>query len=151
MVYGWGQKFKCGGIQSYNNMKLYLDLGGKFDAGCLLDPTSSVFEPNLWHDDIIVVLQDKGDFAYRQCWGRGPGPDSKTMDYDRTRSFNNTIYVPNENVGVRITGGNCPGKSKNYTLEEFQSIGEDPGSARLVGRPATSVLMEKAITLLQGT
>ena len=36
MVYGWGQKFKCGGIESVGNLKAYIDLGGKFDAGCLL-------------------------------------------------------------------------------------------------------------------
>lgn len=58
MVYGWGQKFKCGGIESFNNIKAFIDLGGKFDVGCLLsrpqahDPNR--FYPNLWHDDKMV-------------------------------------------------------------------------------------------------
>ena len=35
MAYGWCQKFKCGGIESFDNIKAFVDLGGKFDAGCV--------------------------------------------------------------------------------------------------------------------
>eukprot|EP01051_Picozoa_sp_SAG22_P004433 SAG22_NODE_237_length_14221_cov_37.207832_10_plen_92_part_00 len=33
MAFGWCQKFKCGGIESTDNVKLMVELGGKFDAG----------------------------------------------------------------------------------------------------------------------
>ena len=148
MVYGWGQKFKCGAIESHNNLKLFIDLGGKFDAGCLLDPTSKVYEPNLWYNDSMVVLQETGNFAYRQCWGKGVGPNNKMVDYDRTRSFNNTIYVPSAKVQVQISGGKCPGKT--YNLSDFQSLGEDPGTRRIVGVPSTDDLLIKARKLLAG-
>eukprot|EP00947_MAST-08B_sp_MAST-8B-sp1_P004183 g4183.t1 len=142
MVYGWGQKFKCGGIESFGNLKAYIELGGKFDAGCLLQASTSAptYAPNLWHDDTMIVLQKKGDFAYRQCWGK----DGR-QDYDKTRVYNNTIYVPNQNVAVQISSGNCPGKKKSYDLEEFQKMGEEPGSARVVGLPSTSKLCNNAM------
>ena len=54
MAFGWGQKFKCGGIQSYNNLKAYIDLGGKFDAGCALSKAN--YYPNLWHNDTMIHL-----------------------------------------------------------------------------------------------
>ena len=145
MVYGWGQKFKCGGIESFGNLKAYIELGGKFDAGCLLQASTSAptYAPNLWHDDTMIVLQKKGDFAYRQCWGK----DGR-QDYDKTRVYNNTIYVPNQNVAVQISSGNCPGKKKSYDLEEFQQMGEEPGSARVVGLPSTSKVLALAESLL---
>lgn len=37
MAYGWCQKFKCGGIESYDNVKAFVDLGGKFNAGCVTE------------------------------------------------------------------------------------------------------------------
>ena len=37
MAFGWSQKFKCGGIESFNNIKAYVDKGALVDeaGGCL--------------------------------------------------------------------------------------------------------------------
>lgn len=37
MAFGWSQKFKCGAITSYYNIKAYVDLGAIADnqGGCL--------------------------------------------------------------------------------------------------------------------
>ena len=79
MAFGWSQKFKCGGIESFNNIKAYVDKGALVDeaGGCLTqDPEVAngwalvlhvhymcgiiqVFAPNLWHDDVMVVLGDQ--------------------------------------------------------------------------------------------
>ena len=45
---------RCGAIESYNNLKLFVDLGGKFDAGCLVGSDASLraedgqLYPNRW-------------------------------------------------------------------------------------------------------
>lgn len=52
------QKFKCGGIESYNNLKAYIDLGGMFGgAGCVA--TKAMYYPNLWHNDTMIHLGDR--------------------------------------------------------------------------------------------
>lgn len=51
------QKFKCGAIESYNNVKAYIDLGAKFGPSCTITP--SVFYPNLWHNDTMIHLGDR--------------------------------------------------------------------------------------------
>merc|ERR1712151_153952 len=86
MLYGWGQKFKCGGIQSFNNVKAFVVIGGKFNAGCTVGATA--FYPNLWHNDTMIHL-GKGDFEYRTCWGS----DKSGHDWDESQIENNTIYL----------------------------------------------------------
>eukprot|EP01046_Picozoa_sp_COSAG06_P072929 COSAG06_NODE_21563_length_753_cov_0.677370_3_plen_92_part_01 len=68
---GWCQKFKCGGIESMDNIKLMVDLGGKFDVGCVTGaagtPTgaAAVFAPNVWRNDVMVPLSLTENFFYR--------------------------------------------------------------------------------------
>ena len=154
MVYGWGQKFKCGGIRSVGNLKMYIDLGGKFNAGCLLQEDEKIalvkanrFFPNVWHNDTMISLQKTGKFAYRSCWGTGPNGE----DFDQTQVHDNMIYIQNDNVGVEISnmGGTCAGKKKkSYTLAEFQQMGEDPGTIVKIGWPSISLLMVQANEIL---
>lgn len=93
-----------------------------------------------------MVLQQKGNFQYRQCWG---SVDHDTVyDYDKTQVFNNTIYVANDEVNVEISGGNCPGHNKSYSLEDFQHLGEEPGSSRITHWPSTKQIIEEAEKLL---
>eukprot|EP00051_Salpingoeca_urceolata_P008274 m.104752 g.104752 ORF g.104752 m.104752 type:complete len:485 (+) comp15664_c0_seq1:1096-2550(+) len=135
MFFGWGQKFKCGGIESYNNLKAYIDLGGKFDAGCTLTPQA--YFPNLWHNDVMTVLGDK-PFMYRQCWGQGEG-----HDYDKTQVFNNTIYLNDKKQNAMISCG-----KKSYTLPEFQSKGEEPGSKQVQQTPSAAQVSQWAQAVL---
>jgi hypothetical protein len=146
MIDGWGQKFKCGGIQSYDNLKLLIDLGGKFDAGCLLseEEQKDRFYPNLWHNDSIIALQPNGSFAYRACWGRGAHGE----DFDAMQVHDNRIWVRSKDVTVEISGGTCPGKYNSYTLENFQKLGEEPGSKVIVGWPTINDMMLDAKSIL---
>ena len=75
---------------------------------------------------------------------RGHGKE----DYDATRVYNNTLYVADQRVSVVISSGNCPGKKSSYTLEKFQAMGEEPGTVRIVGLPATSEVLALAEGLL---
>ena len=71
--YGWCQKFKCGGIESFDNIKAFVDLGGKFDAGCVTEaagtPTGqdAVFAPNVWRNDVMISLSQTEDFQCVRC------------------------------------------------------------------------------------
>lgn len=143
MAYGWSQKFKCGGIRSSNNFKAYVDLGGKFDAGCLLDD-ASVYAPNDWHFDTIIHLGTSA-FQYRQCWGTVNG-----VDYDRTAVGNNTIYVENTKVAVSIAKGSASGcPKKSLDLGEFQKeTGGDPGTKVFQSYPSTSFVTDLAQQVL---
>merc|ERR1719266_521512 len=132
MVYGWGQKFKCGGIYSYNNIKAFLALGGKFNAGCLLND-KKVFYPNLWHNDTMISLGTK-DFDYRQCWGT----DKEGHDWDKTQVYDNSIYVQNPDVQVKISG--CEG-GRGLTLQQLQAEGKEPGSKQFNAYPSTSTIV----------
>jgi len=157
MAFGWGQKFKCGAIESFHNLKLFIDLGSKFDVGCLLGgPTMAedgLLYPNLWHHDLLIHFchQCSDNFEYRQCWGATHG-----HDWDRERVYNNTIYVASAAVQATINGmtgryhaGNCHhGKQGGYTLEQFQALGEEPGTRRLAGYPAAKQWMSWALKLL---
>jgi len=132
MVYGWGQKFKCGAIYSYNNIKAFLALGGKFNAGCLLND-KKVFYPNLWHNDTMISLGTK-DFDYRQCWGT----DKEGHDWDKTQVYDNSIYVQNPEVQVKISG--CEG-GRGLTLQQLQAEGKEPGSKQFNAYPSTSTIV----------
>ena len=142
MVYGWAQKFKCGGIQSYGNYKAFIDLGGKFDAGCILNKSSGVYYPNLWHDDVLLVLTE-GKFDYRNCWG---------MPYDHTQVYNNSIIVKSPTVAISVTskkgrGGGCKAGVTNLTT--LQKVGGDPGTTVTTKWPNTDVIiaaMRKTLT-----
>ena len=68
--------------------------------------------------------------------------------HDATQVSDNTIYVAGERVQATISGGACPGPNKSYTLEQFQSLGEEPRSRRLVGYPPTPSIMRWARALL---
>jgi len=129
MAYGWGQKFKCGAIYSYDNLKAFLALGGKFDAGCLLED-KNVLYPNLWHDDIMVHLGNS-DFDYRQCWS------TKDHDWDKTQVFNNTIYLQNLKLNAKLS--KCDGGGK--TLAQIQAQGDEPGSKQINSYPSTANIM----------
>ena len=152
MFFGWGQKFKCGAIESFDNLKWYIDLGdpATFKAGCLLGPTrrsvditaeDGVVYPNQWHNDTMLHLGNS-TFAYRGCWGR-----SGAHDWDKEVVHGNTIYVQSADVDASIAGGACPHRKK-YTLEEFQALGEEPGSRRLVDFPTTSDLLKASRSVL---
>ena len=132
MVYGWGQKFKCGGIESFNNVKAFVTTGGKFDAGCVLK-SKVVFAPNLWHNDVLVSGENHGNLAYRQAWGK----DKEGHDWDKTQVFNNTIYVyPTFNAMITAVNG-----SSTVTLPQFQKAGEEPGSVQYQHIPASSEII----------
>jgi hypothetical protein len=94
-------------------------------------------------------LQSNGTFAYRQCWSTGPTCE----DFDATQVYNNQIYiyVKNGDVGVEIAGGHCRGKKKSYTLQQFQNMGEDPGTRMIVGWPTTNDLIASATAVLDKT
>jgi hypothetical protein len=134
MVYGWAQKFKCGAIESYRNYKAFVDEGGKFDAGCILNKSSGVYFPNLWHDDTLLVLPTT--FTYRQCWGD---------PYDRTQVFNNTIIAQSSDVKLAVT--NCE-KGVN-TLQALQEHGGDPGSKIRTEWPVTTEIIQSMRATLQ--
>ena len=86
MVYGLGQKFKCGGIESFNNLRAFIDTGGLFDAGCTTHP--SAFYPNLWHNDTLIHL-GSSSMAYRNCWGS----DALGHDWDESQVQKSSIYL----------------------------------------------------------
>ena len=57
MAFGWGQKFKCGAIESFDNLKLYTELGVKFDAGCLLgEEGGAAGEQAAWATNMWLTL-----------------------------------------------------------------------------------------------
>eukprot|EP01052_Picozoa_sp_SAG31_P029035 SAG31_NODE_2854_length_4992_cov_3.213570_4_plen_126_part_00 len=93
MAFGWCQKFKCGGIESIDNIKAMVELGGKFDAGCVTEapgtPTgaAAVFAPNVWRGDVMIPLSLTENFIYRQPWGT-----QGAHDWDKVRLcvFSNT-------------------------------------------------------------
>eukprot|EP00937_MAST-01D_sp_MAST-1D-sp2_P001006 g1006.t1 len=131
MQYGWSQKFKCGGIESWGNYKAFVDLGGKFDAGCTTHP-GAYFYPNLWHNDTMIHLGDS-DFAYRQVWGG---------DFDKTQVFNNTIYMQQAGINAMID---------KSTLADFQEAGKgDFGTRQLVGYPSTAEITAHVQSILDG-
>ena len=93
----------------------FVDLGGKFDAGCTThgtvgDPT---FAPNLWHDDVMVHL-GHSDFQYRQDWGTS----ASGIAWDTTQIYNNSIYLDGAGINAVI------GKE---TLADVQKKGGDKG------------------------
>merc|ERR1711972_326622 len=133
MAYGWAQKFKCGGIESFNNIKAFINTGGKFDAGCTTHPGH--FYPNLWHNDTMVNL-GANNLDYRSCWGS----DGAGHDWDKSQVQNNTIYFQEEGLHAMIT---CPGKKK-MSLPEFQKGGEEPGSREICAYPSTADILEWA-------
>eukprot|EP01062_Namystynia_karyoxenos_P003506 TRINITY_DN11258_c0_g1_i1.p1 TRINITY_DN11258_c0_g1~~TRINITY_DN11258_c0_g1_i1.p1 ORF type:complete len:903 (+),score=355.61 TRINITY_DN11258_c0_g1_i1:80-2788(+) len=136
MQYGWSQKFKCGGIESFRNYKAFVDTGGKFDAGCTAD---SGF-PNLWHNDTMIHLGGS-DFAYRQCWA------SETRDWDKTQVQNNTIYLMKDGINAKINA--CGSKKQTYTLEQFQQakMGEQ-GSRQINSYPPTPAIVQSVQQVL---
>lgn len=127
MVYGWSQKFKCGAIYSYGNYKIFVTVGGKFDAGCILNKQSGVYYPNLWHDDTMLVLSPS--FDYRSCWGE---------PYDRTQVYNNSIYTKSADVQVLIA--ECDSK-KSVDLKHWQAQGNDPGTTLTPSWPSTAQIV----------
>jgi hypothetical protein len=134
MQYGWSQKFKCGGIESFGNYKSFVDIGGKFDVGC-----TTKLAPNLWHSDTMVALSTKSNFDYRQCWDSNP---DKSEDWDQTRVYNNTVYLANSKLSVDLTGCESGGKSGvTITLAQAQAEGKDPGSRQINTWPTTTEIL----------
>eukprot|EP00054_Salpingoeca_dolichothecata_P007214 m.41893 g.41893 ORF g.41893 m.41893 type:complete len:814 (+) comp16925_c0_seq2:2-2443(+) len=137
MAFGWGQKFKCGNIQSWGNLKAFLDLGAKFSGGGCLTVEPSVFFPNLWHNDTIIALSlSKGHFAYRDCWGTSAG-----VDWDKTNVQNNTIYVPKGAEAIV----NC---KSAVPLPKFQEKGNEPGSRQINRIPSSDEIVAQATSIL---
>lgn len=133
MAYGWAQKFKCGGIYSYGNLKAFIDLGGKFDAGCVL--SKQTFYPNLWHNDTMIVLNTKSDFSYRQSWN----VKDDSHDYDKSQVQNNTIYLGKEGINAMID---------KETLKQIQAKGEEPGSVQYNQWPSIDSIIDQARKIL---
>eukprot|EP00750_Incisomonas_marina_P033658 INCI9923.3.p1 GENE.INCI9923.3~~INCI9923.3.p1 ORF type:complete len:923 (-),score=130.23 INCI9923.3:2785-5553(-) len=126
MLYGWSQKFKCGGIESWNNLKAFVDTGGKFDAGCTThggsgDPT---YAPNLWHNDTMIHLETN-NFAYRDDWGKRPSG----VEWDTTQVYNNTIYLNGSGINAMVA---------SETLAQVQKRGGDPGTQQINHIPTTA-------------
>jgi len=130
MAYGWAQKFKCGGIYSYNNIKAFIDFGGKFDAGCTTGPDA--FFPNLWHNDTMIHM-GSGNFDYRSCWGT----DDAGHDWDKTQVQNNTIYMKSAQVHPMIS---CA--KDTVPLSDFQAEGKEPGTKEFASHPETDVILQ---------
>ena len=101
-----------------------------------------VYYPNSWYSDTMIHL-GTADFAYRPCFG-----SLGAVDFDRTQVHDNTIYVEHAGVQAIISGGCTKAPNKSYTLEEFQSLGEEPGSRRIVGYPSTPAILRAARTTL---
>ena len=98
--------------------------------------------PNQWHNDTMLYLGNTS-FAYRGCWGK-----DGAHDWDAEAVHDNTIYVQKETVDVVIANGACTHGRKHYTLEEFQALGEEPGSKRIVGYPSTTKVIEWSRSVL---
>lgn len=131
MQYGWSQKFKCGGIESYDNFKSFVQIGGKFDVGC-----TTKLAPNLWHDDTMVVLSGATNFEYRQCWDSNP---DKSKDWDKSQVFNNSIYLKNDDISAVLTG--CGPNKKTVTLKQAQLQSKDPGTVQINHWPSTNEIL----------
>lgn len=151
MAYGWSQKFKCGAIESYNNVKAFVDIGDiHFDAGCTTEKNH--FYPNLWHNDTMIHL-GATNFSYRQCWGS----DTQGHDWDKSQVQNNTIYLQTAGMHAQISclrfpsssalgcpqSLACKGKT-TVSLPEFQQGGDEPGSREVHGYPSTAQILEWA-------
>jgi len=132
MAYGWGQKFKCGGIESFNNVKAFIALGGRFDVGCTTGPNA--FYPNFWHNDTMIHLGNS-NFDYRLCWGS----DDAGHNWDKTQVQNNTIYMLTKDVHAMVT---C--NKESIPLSDFQVDGNDPGSQELSGYPSSDAILQWA-------
>ena len=153
MAYGWAQKFKCGAIESRANVKAFVEVGEPnvftpIGAGCVLGGlrgSDGVVYPNVWDGDVMVHL-GATNFTYRPCWGA----DARE-DYDVTCVGNNTIYVANASVHAIIgPEGVCPsalapGSAPHaFTLEQYQAMGKEQGSRRVVGYPTSAEILQRA-------
>jgi hypothetical protein len=104
MFFGWAQKFKCGAIYSHDNLKWFIQMGGKrSNAGCLLGGSSITAEdgvvyPHAWHNDTMSHL-GSAPFEYRVCWNSRRGE----RDWDKEAVHNNTIYVQSAAVEAMIS------------------------------------------------
>ena len=131
MQYGWCQKFKCGGIESFGNFKAFVELGGKFDAGCTTHQGLE-FYPNLWHNDTMIHL-GASDFDYRQDW------DTPAAQWGKTQVYDNTIYLEK--------GYNAMVDKK--TLAAAQKDGDDPGTRQINRIPASDDIVTEIQAVLK--
>ena len=131
MQYGWCAKFKCGGIESFGNLKAFVDLGGRFDAGCTTH-AGLEFYPNLWHNDTMIHL-GASDFSYHQGWDNAEGKWGATQIYD------NTIYLE-KGYNAMID---------NETLAQAQAKGDDPGTRQINSIPASADILADVQSLLK--
>ena len=149
MAYGWCQKFKCGGIESFDNIKAFVDLGGKFNAGCVTKapgtPTGedAVFAPNVWRNDVMISLSQTEDFQYRQAWGKQAAGG---YDWDKSQISNITIYLANEKINAVITGSDP--EAGSTPLKQWVAEGNDPGSKQINTWPSVATIIAWAKTAL---
>lgn len=148
MAFGWCQKFKCGGIESFDNVKAMVELGGKFNAGCVTQapgtpqPGShdSVFAPNVWRNDVLIPLSLSEDFQYRQSWGtQGTKGAPGYYDWDKSQVSNITIYMGKPGINAVIQDS---GNSK--TLQQWTAMGNDPHSTQHNAWPPINSIIQMA-------
>ena len=78
---------------------------------------------------------------YRSCWGK-----TGDHDWDAEAVHDNVIYVQSADVQAVVDrGAYC---KRDYTLEQFQALGKEPGTRRLVGYPPTSSLLAQSRAVL---
>jgi hypothetical protein len=137
---GWCQKFKCGGIESMDNIKLMVDLGGKFDVGCVTgaagSPTGAVavFAPNVWRNDVMVPLSLTGTFFYRQEWG-----SQGAHDWDKTQVSNITIYMGKPGIYAYVAAGR--NRPTGTPMTDWVAKGNDPGSKQYNAWPSVGQMI----------
>eukprot|EP01048_Picozoa_sp_COSAG05_P011404 COSAG05_NODE_1072_length_5963_cov_9.550477_2_plen_157_part_00 len=145
MAFGWCQKFKCGGIESRDNIKAMVELGGKFDAGCVTEapgtPTggAAVFAPNVWRGDVMIPLSLTDDFEYRQAWGR-----QGSHDWDKSQISNITIYMGKPGLNAIITGvktAKDPEGTSPVPLSQWVAMGNDPHSKQYNAWPGVATIV----------
>ena len=142
MAYGWCQKFRCGGIESFDNIKAFVDLGGKFNAGCVTEAPGTpigegaVFAPNVWRNDVMISLSQTEDFQYRQAWGKQAAGG---YDWDKSQISNITIYLANDKVNAVITGSDQ--EAGSTPLKQWVAEGNDPSSKQINTWPSVTTVI----------
>ena len=148
LAFGWCAKFKCGGIEQLNNVRAFVGLGGKFNAGCVTKAkstpagSSAVFAPNVWRSDVLIPLSKTEDFAYRQVWGKqtaaqGNGTD---FDWDKSQVSNITVYLHNANPNAVIAGAGA--EAKATPLPAWVKEGNDPHSKQIGRWPSMRTIIQ---------
>jgi hypothetical protein len=97
---GWCQKFKCGGIESRDNIKAMVELGGKFDAGCVTEAAGArrAVAFLIVADLTEIFLCDGTSFLVTMLRRNGlvpgtPAPDSKDAVF-APNTWMNDVMIP---------------------------------------------------------